>query len=47
MYAEIIVNRPTHRQPPAGSEPLRADRSRLVTYTYRLPDALRDVAMVG
>ncbi|MGD8489699.1 MAG: primosomal protein N' [Anaerolineae bacterium] len=47
MYAEIIVNRPTHRQPPAGSEPLRADTSRQATYTYRLPDALRDMAMVG
>ena len=47
MYAQIIVNRPTHRQPPAGSDPLRADTSRLVTYTYRLPDALRDMALVG
>jgi primosomal protein N' (replication factor Y) len=47
MYAEVVVNRPTHRRPPAGSEPLRGDTSRLITYTYRLPRRLRDVATVG
>jgi primosomal protein N' (replication factor Y) len=47
MYAEIVVNRPTHRRPPAGSDPLRGDASRGLTYTYRLPDRLRDVAAVG
>ena len=47
MYVDVVVNRPTHRQPPAGSDPLRGDTTRLVTYTYRLPERLRDVAAVG
>jgi primosomal protein N' (replication factor Y) len=47
MFAEVIVNRPTHSHPPAGSDPLRGDTSRLVTYTYRLPERLQDTAAVG
>jgi primosomal protein N' (replication factor Y) len=47
MFAEIVVNRPTHRRPPAGTEPLRDDAAHLVTYTYRLPDGLQEVAAVG
>ncbi len=46
-YVDVIVNRPTHHLPPAGSEPLREDASRLITYTYRLPERLRDAAAVG
>ena len=47
MFAEIIVNRPTHRQPPVGSTPLRDEPSHLATFTYRLPVHLREQAMVG
>ena len=47
MYAQVVVNRPIHRRPAAGSDPLRGDTLRLATYTYRLPDRLRDVAAVG
>jgi primosomal protein N' (replication factor Y) len=47
MFAEVIVNRPTHKRPPAGSEPLRGDTSRQATFTYRLPERLRDAAAVG
>lgn len=47
MFAEIIVNRPTHRHPPAGSDPLRDEPSRLATFTYRLPDHLREPAAIG
>jgi primosomal protein N' (replication factor Y) len=47
MFAQIVVNRPTHRRPPTGADPLREDASRLATYTYRLPDRLRDTAAVG
>jgi primosomal protein N' (replication factor Y) len=47
MFAEVIVNRPTHYHPPAGADPLRGDTSRLVTYTYRLPERLQDTAAVG
>lgn len=46
-YAEIIVNRPIHHRPPAGTEPLRGDRSRQATFTYRLPDHLREAVAVG
>jgi primosomal protein N' (replication factor Y) len=46
MYANIVVNRPIHKRPPAGSEPLRGDE-RLLTFTYRLPERLRDTAAVG
>ncbi len=47
MYVEVVVNRPTHRRPPAGSGPLQGDRSRLQTFTYRLPDRLRGMVTVG
>jgi primosomal protein N' (replication factor Y) len=47
VYAQIVVNRPTHRRPPAGSDPLRGDESRLQTYTYRLPERLREQTAVG
>ena len=47
MFAEIVVNRPTHHRPPAGSEPVRGDTTRLRTYTYRLPERLREAATVG
>jgi hypothetical protein len=47
VFAHVIVDRPTHRRPPAGSDPLRDDVSRLATYTYRLPERLRDLAAVG
>ena len=47
MFAEVVVTRPTHRQPPFGSGPERNDTSRRIVYTYRLPERLRAVAMVG
>jgi primosomal protein N' (replication factor Y) len=47
MFAEVVVNRPTHHHPPAGADPLRGDTSRLATYTYRLPERLQDRATVG
>jgi primosomal protein N' (replication factor Y) len=47
MFAEIVVNRPTHKRPPAGSLPLRGDDTRQQTYTYRLPERLREAATVG
>ena len=47
MYARVIVNRPTHRRPPAGDEPLRGDTTRAITYTYRLSERLKDAATVG
>ncbi|MEJ2735280.1 MAG: primosomal protein N' [Anaerolineae bacterium] len=47
MFAQVVVNRPTHRRPPAGSEPLRGDTARLITYTYRLPERLRAAAAEG
>jgi len=47
MYAQVIVNRPTQRRLPAGSNPLRGDTSWRATYTYRLPDRLRQVARPG
>jgi primosomal protein N' (replication factor Y) len=47
VYAQIVVNRPTHRRPPVGSDPLRGDGSRLQTYTYRLPERLREQMAVG
>jgi primosomal protein N' (replication factor Y) (superfamily II helicase) len=46
-YADIVLNRPTLRYPPAGSPPERGDASRLASYTYRLPERLRDAAQVG
>jgi primosomal protein N' (replication factor Y) len=47
MFVEVVVNRPTYHRPPAGSEPLRGDTTRLRTYTYRLPERLRETAVVG
>jgi primosomal protein N' (replication factor Y) len=47
MYAEVVVNRPTHRRPASGDPPLRGDASRLLSYTYRLPERLADAAAVG
>ena len=47
MFAHIAVQRPTHRQPPAGHAPLRGDGSRLLTYTYGLPERLQEAATVG
>ena len=46
-YADIVLNRPTLRHPPAGGPPERSDALWLATYTYRLPDRLRDIARVG
>ncbi|MBN1136754.1 MAG: primosomal protein N', partial [Anaerolineae bacterium] len=46
-YADIVLNRPTLRYPPGGSPPERGDTSRLASYTYRLPERLRNVARVG
>jgi len=47
MYADIIVNRPIQQRPPAGSPPQRDDGSWPETYTYRLPEHLREAAQVG
>jgi len=47
MFVEVVVNRPTHHRPPAGSGPVRGDTSRLRTYTYRLPERLQETAAVG
>lgn len=47
MFVQVIVNRPTHHRPPPGAEPLRGDQTWLATYTYRLPERLRDEATIG
>jgi primosomal protein N' (replication factor Y) len=47
MYMQVIVNRPTYRRPSAGSDPLPDDASRLVSYTYRLPERLQETVLVG
>ena len=47
MYAEIIVNRPIQKRPSTASPPLRDDDSRLMTFTYRLPERLREAAKHG
>ena len=47
IYADIVLNRPTLRYPPGGSPPERGDASRSATYTYRLPERLRDASRVG
>lgn len=47
MYAKVLVNRPTYLRPPAISEPLRGDPSLHQTFTYRLPERLRDLATIG
>ncbi|MGD8399295.1 MAG: primosomal protein N', partial [Anaerolineae bacterium] len=46
-YADVVVTRPTHRRPPPDAAPLRDEGSRLITYTYRLPERLRGTAAVG
>lgn len=47
MFVQVVVNRPTHTSPPIGTEPLRGDTTRWMSYTYRLPEHLRDVALLG
>ena len=47
MFAQVVVNRPTHDRPPTGSGPLRGDTTRLITYTYRLPERLQAMAGEG
>jgi primosomal protein N' (replication factor Y) len=47
VFVQVVVNRPTHHRPPTGTDPLRGDTTHLVTYTYRLPDHLRNAAVVG
>ena len=47
MFAEIVVNRPTYHRPSAGADPCYRGAWHLVTYTYRLPEHLRDSARVG
>jgi primosomal protein N' (replication factor Y) len=47
MYASVIVNRPTYRRPPAGAGPVRDEISHKTTYTYRLPERLRELAGEG
>ncbi len=47
MFVQVVVNRPTHPRPPAGTGPVRDDPLWTGTYTYRLPERLRDQASVG
>ena len=47
MFVQVVVNRPTHHRPPPGTDPVRDDASGSVTYTYRLPERLRDQGGVG
>lgn len=47
MYASVVVNRPTHRRPPEGGDPVRGGDAGPSTYTYRLPDDLAEEAAVG
>ena len=47
MFAEVVVNRPTHRRPPPGTGPIRDSTSRVLSYTYRLPEHLRDQIAIG
>ncbi len=47
MFAEIVVNRPTHRRPQPGDDPGYRDAWYLVTYTYRLPSHLQDKVRPG
>ena len=47
MYATVILNRPTHRRPPAGAEPIRDPAWRCQALSYRLPDPLAEAASVG
>ena len=47
MFVQVVVNRPTHYRPPPGTGPVRDGASRTVSYTYRLPEHLRDQGSVG
>jgi len=47
VFVQVVVNRPTHHRPPLGSEPVRDDTTGAATFTYRLPERLRDMAAVG
>jgi primosomal protein N' (replication factor Y) len=47
VFVQVIVNRPTHYRPPLGSDPVRDDTSHMATFTYRLPERLRDMISVG
>jgi primosomal protein N' (replication factor Y) len=47
VFAQVVVNRPTHHRPPTGSDPLRGDTTRLIAYTYRLPEHLQAAAAEG
>ena len=46
-FVEVVVNRPLHRRPPVGGDPLRDAAAHRQTYTYRLPERLCDVVAVG
>ncbi len=47
MFVQVVVNRPTYPRPPVGTGPVRDDPSWTGTYTYRLPERLRDQGSVG
>jgi hypothetical protein len=47
VYAQVVVNRSTHRRPPQGAEPLRDKGARWLSYTYHLPEPLREAATTG
>jgi len=47
VFVQVVVNRPTHPRPPVGTGPVRDDGSHVGSYTYRLPERLRDQASVG
>jgi primosomal protein N' (replication factor Y) len=47
VYADVVVNRPTYKRLPMGSDPQRGDQARVLSYTYRLPERLREAAVVG
>ena len=47
MFVEVVVNRPIHRRPPPGTGPTRDATSSTLSYTYRLPEHLRDQMAIG
>ena len=47
MFVQVVVNRPTQHRPPPGTIPVRDENSRALTYTYRLPEHLREQGSVG
>jgi primosomal protein N' (replication factor Y) len=47
VFVQVVVNRPTHYRPPPGTDPVRDDATHGVSYTYRLPEHLRDQVRVG